>query len=604
MYRFRAFAVALVLVAAAGPAKPEVPPLPSVLQVLGTVSNAAKPVGNALVIALNLNSFDAIQTFSANDGTFVLPPLPAAVYKIIAVKSGFVPAFAMILPTQKDQRIVLRLTHEKLVAKGKDPNQEIWELRGSLPPDVLHELDSVLSEPVQMASAAGALPLGPVIDRAPRFKGEMMSLTGVADTTANPAISQTALGMESRFGDTWEIGFRGNLHRIDDPTDDHTYGEPLAESRIAQLEVRSSPTNAYRVATTNSSWRYTPQAVQGDTADIHAHNFEWEHGDARVQVRYLAQQNLFLATPGSEMVEIAGNTTVLQTAHSDVGVFIRVAQENVRNSASEIVRTADLTANASLEVVPSLVVHYGMASRLGIAGTSFAPRTGAEWKLAPDFALVVSGQYKLSDPTRRNSEVLPALVVWSDESRVLPRYSYSFGFISGDEKRDRFSAVATVTAIDAPMRLVFSDGFEQFWDGLSVDAGDLRRDLRVAYRRQLGNKIAVDLASSAGTASQTRLDLPAIEKTYISGDVASTFQPTGTTLVISYRHMRQPQPAGPEYSSDRVNVRFAQALHLPLDLKLLLGFEIAHAQNSPFLLDSFETDGATRRYIGGLAVNF
>jgi hypothetical protein len=604
MHRVRLIAVALTLIAVANPAKPEVPPLPTVLQVLGNVTNAARPVGNALVIALNLNSLDAIQTFSANDGSFTLPNLPAAVYKIIAIKAGFVPAFAMVLPTQKDQRIALRLANQKVAAKEKDPNQQIWELRGSLPPDVLHELDNVLAEPVQMASAAGPeMPLT-AIDKTPRFKGEMMSLTGVADATANPASSQTALGMESRLGDGWEIGFHGNLHRIDDPSSDHTFGDALAESRVAQLEVRSSPTNAYRVATTNTSWRYAPSALAGDDsqAGIHAHNFEWEHGDARVQVRYLQQQNLFVATPGSELVEIAGNTTVLQTAHSDIGVFIRVAQESVRNSTSEIVRTADLTANASLEIVPSFIVRYGMSSRIGIAGTSWAPRAGTEVKLGPDVALIFSGQYKVADPTRRE-EVLPALVVWSDESRVLPRYAYSFGFVSGDEKRDRFSAIATVTAIDAPMRLVFSDGFEQFWDGLYVEAGDVRRDLRVSYRKQLG-KLAIDLASSAGQASHTRLDLPDAEKTYISGDVASTYQPTGTTLAVSYRHMRQPQPVGIDYSSDRVNVRIAQALHLPLDLKLLLGFEIAHAQNSPFLLDSFETDGATRRYIGGLAVNF
>jgi len=41
------------------------------------------------------------------------------------------------------------------------------------PPDVLHEMDNVLSEPVSMASAA---PLGPAFDKAPRFRGEMMSL--------------------------------------------------------------------------------------------------------------------------------------------------------------------------------------------------------------------------------------------------------------------------------------------------------------------------------------------------------------------------------------------------------------------------------------------
>src|SRR5258706_7295565 len=129
MHRVRLFAVALTLIAVANPAKPEVPPLPTVLQVLGNVTNAARPVGNALVIALNLNSFDAVQTFSANDGSFTLPNLPAAVYKIIAIKSGFVPAFAMILPTQKDQRIKLRLANQKVAANDKEPNQEIWALR-------------------------------------------------------------------------------------------------------------------------------------------------------------------------------------------------------------------------------------------------------------------------------------------------------------------------------------------------------------------------------------------------------------------------------------------------------------------------------------------
>jgi hypothetical protein len=604
MHRLGTVVFSTAILAMAGGARAEGPlpavgPLPTVLQVLGSVTNATKPVGNALVIALNLNSLDAIQTFSAVDGSFVLAPLPAAVYKIIAVKAGFAPAIAMIVPTKRDQRVALRLDTEKRARN--DANQQIWELRGSLPADVLRELDNVMSTP--MASASSALTPPPLA--APRFRGEMMSLTGVTDATANPAISQTALGMESRLGDTWQIGFHGNLHRIDDPTDDHSYGEPLAQSRVAQLEVRSSPTNAYRVATTNSSWRYAPGTggSQQEQADIRAHNFEWEHGDARVQVRYLAQQNLFVATPGSELVEIAGNTTLLQTAHSDIGVYVRVSQESVRNTANDTIRTADVTANASMEVVPSLVVHYGMASRMGLAGTALSPRTGAELKIGKDVSFIVSGQYKMVDDPRRTT-VLPALVVWSDESRVLPRYSYSFGFVSGDEKRDRFSAIATVTAVDAPMRLVFTDGFEQFWDGLFVDAGDLRRDLRVTWRKDLGHSLSIDLESSAGMARPTAVSLPLGDKTYFTGDVASTYGPTGTTLAVSYRHMRQPQIANAEYSSDRVNIRVAQALHLPFDLKLLLGYEVAHAQNSPFLLDAVDTAGSAKRYVGGLAVNF
>ena len=53
-----------------------------------------------------------------------------------------------------------------------------------------------------------------------------------------------------------------------------------------------------------------------------------------------------------------------------------------------------------------------------------------------------------------------------------------------------------------------------------------------------------------------------------------------------------------------MNVRVAQGLHLPLDLKVLLGVEVVRAANSPFLLDTVDPDGVTRKYIGGLAVNF
>ena len=47
------------------------------------------------------------------DGTFTLPPLPAGIYKIIAVKQGFLPAIATIVPTNASTRVNLALTNEK-----------------------------------------------------------------------------------------------------------------------------------------------------------------------------------------------------------------------------------------------------------------------------------------------------------------------------------------------------------------------------------------------------------------------------------------------------------------------------------------------------------
>lgn len=589
MRRLRAFAFASAILATAGTARPDA--LPTFLNILGSVTNAARPVANALVIALNLNNLEASQTFSRADGSFTLPLLPAGVYKIIAVKQGFSPATTTVIPVRQDHRVALRLENEKRARR--DANQEIWEIRGSLPPDILREMDDVMSAPVALAATSYEIP---------RLKGEMMSMTGVAADPSNPAFAQTALGVQSRLTDTWQIGFHGNIHRIDDPSDDSRFGTPIAESSAMQMELRSSPTEAVRVGSTKAWWRYRNEDQQ--QADIRSHNIEWEHGDARLQVRYLAQQNLFLANPGSDLIEIAGNTTLMQTQHSDFGIALRVTQESMHNTANATFRTADLTASSNLEIVPSFSIRYGMSSRLGLYGTEWAPRTGAEWKLTKDTALVASGLYKVYDQERPN--MMPSIVAWSDDSRVLPRYAYSFGIVSGREARDRFSAIVTVSAADSPQRVIFTDGSEQFWDGLYVDSGDVRRDLRVAYRKEVGRYLLVDVGSTAGVAKPSRGVILGGEKVYLTGDVASTFHPTGTTLAVSYRQLHQPQqgPVAPEYRSERVNVRLAQALHLPLDLKLLLGMEVARASNSPLLLETLDSDGVTRKYIGGLAVNF
>lgn len=605
MRRLRAIAIAsAAIVIFAVPAHSEVP-LPAVLQVLGNVTTSARPVGNALVIALNLNNLESIQTFSGSDGSFTLPHLPAGVYRVIAMKYGFAPAIETIVPTKKDHHLKLKLEADK---QSRGTNQEMWEIRGSLPPDVLRQIDMVMTPPPD--------PIGPIAAVAydmPRFKGEMVSMTGMSAGTASPsgpAFAQTALGLQSRLGENWQIGFRGNLHRVEDPTDDESFGSPVAASSAATIELRSSPTDSYRLASTRSWWRFRDELpAEAQQADIRSHDFEWAHGGSRVQVRYLAQQNLFVATPGSDLIEIAGDTTVLQTPRNDLGVSLRVTQESLRTSAgavaAPILRTADLTANAKFEVAPSFTVDYGMSSRVGLYGTEWAPRSGVELKLGKETSLIVSGMYKVIESEHQNT--LPSVIVWSDDSRLLPRYAYSVGIISGGNTGEHVSLTGSVSATDTPLRIVFTDGLEHFWDGLYIDAGDVRKDLRFAFRKELGSRFLLDVSSMAGIAAPAHPGVTpgGTEKLYLAGDVESTFSPTRTTLAVSYRQINQPQPNGGDaYKTHRVDLRLAQSLHLPLDLKVLLGIELARSENSRILLDALDADGVTRRYMGGLAVNF
>ena len=280
-----------------------------------------------------------------------------------------------------------------------------------------------------------------------------------------------------------------------------------------------------------------------------------------------------------------------------------MTQESVHNNAALTLRTADVTANASFNVVPAFILHYGVSSRIGMEGGEVAPRAGVEWKIGKKHAFIVTAMHKVADHERDANE-LPSVVIWSEDGRLLPRYSYSFGYVAGEESSSRFSAIATVTAIESPVRVVFNDtSDQQFWYGLDLDSGDVRRDIRIAYRKDIGRWMAVDVSTSAGTAIPTRLAVAGTNaKSYMSGDLQSIFFPTGTSLAISYLEIEQPQPSHANYRSERVNVRMAQSLHLPVDLKVLLGLELAHAENSPFLLDTFEP--ASKKYIGGLAVNF
>lgn len=595
MRRFRAVAITVAMIVVAVPARSQAP-LPAVLEVLGTVSNAARPVANALIIAFNLQDFQSTQTYTANDGSFSLPQLRSGIYKIIAVKQGFQPAITTVTPARASHRVALRLDAEKKAKRSA--SQEIWELRGSLPPDVLRDIDAVL-EPAEMVSYA-----------IPRFRGEMLSVTGVTNQPSNPAYAQTAIGVQGRVGESWQIGVRGNMQRFEDPTDDVRFGNALAESSVMSMELRGSGDQSYRIASTKSSWAYMDPDSEGGEADVRAHNFEYRNGPAKVQVRYFQQSNLFrgvaLEENRSNLLEVAGAVPVVQTRRNDLGVALRVKQESFSGQAA-LFRTADLAANGTVSLVPSLMLHYGVDSRIRMEGQEWAPRTGAEWKLTENTSLVGSAMVKVLDRDTQTSLVaLPSIVYFSEDGRALPRYTYTFGIVTGEDEDNRFSAIATVTGVDEALRMIFADEQNQFWDGLELEAGDVRRDLRLAYRKQFGNVVAIDVATTAGTASGHRDAVqPRREKVYITSDLQSTFTPTRTTLAVSYRDIQQPLEQGDgEYRSERIHLRMAQSLYLPIDIKLLLGLELARSENSPYLVDTLTPEGRSKKYIGGLAVNF
>lgn len=578
----RVFALAVLTFGIASQASPQVE-LSGVIEVLGRVTAATRPVENAMIIALNLANYTATQTVTNARGEFKLPPLRSGIYRIVAVKRGFAPSAATVLPGQRAQNVKIELQSETVTKPSA--SDEVWAIRSALPSDVLRELKFVDSEKIA--------------DTAPqRFSAEMASMTGVSESASEPVVARTSVGVKGDLGRGWLLDFQGRLEQVGDPIAITT---TEGESASVNMALQSSSRESYRLSSTRSTWRPQQFRSLDDTTDLETHNFLWQHEDARIGVHYVGQQNLYETGDSSELFEVSGGKTFFRTENGQLGVAVRVAQENraAVDGVPMFYRAADVVTDGQYRPAKAFVIRYGLNARVATHGAEWAPHSAAELKLMKDASLIVSALCKVFSD--RTGSAPPSLVIWNQPGNISPKYSYSVGIITGNSDHGSFKATASVSAFDSSVRFVFDDNFEQFWEGLDVAPGDVRRDVTVAYQKSLWKKkLSVGVETSAGTAvSETRATAP--DRSYVTGSVQSFFKPSGTSLDISYRRVDEKlvDSRFPDYATQRLNIQMGQSLRLPLDLRLLLGLELA-SHEYPLVPEA----DMQKRFLGGVSLAF
>lgn len=577
----RNFALAILAFGIAGQASPQVQ-ISDVIEVLGRVTTATRPVENALVIALNLSNYTSTQTITDPRGEFRLPPLRSGIYRVIAVKRGFAPSAATVLPGRRAQNVTIELQSQSVAA---DSASEIWAIRSSIPSDVLRELNYVDPE-VE-------------IEQSPqRFSAQMASMTGVSDAESDRVVARTSVGVKGDLGRGWLLDFSGRVAQVGDGQLSASAG---GESASVDMAIRSSERESYRLSSTRSSWRTPAFDPIEHATDLETHNFLWQREDATVGVHYLGQQNLYRMGESSELFEVSGEKTFFRTSSGQMGVAVRVAQEN-RAAGSDtpmFYRAADVVTDGQFRPASAFVIRYGVNARFATHGAEWAPHSTAEFKVMKDASLIVSALRKVF--SERTGSAPPTLVIWNQTGNVSPKYSYSIGILTGNPEHGSFNAMASVSAFDSSVRFVFDDRFEEFWEGLDVEPGDIRRDLSLAYQKSLwSKKLSVGVETSVGTAV-SESDTGAPVRSYLAGTVQSFFKPSGTSLDISYRRVegKIAEARVPDYATRRLNIQMGQSLHLPLDLRVLLGLELAtHAY--PLAPDA----EMQKRFLGGVSLAF
>lgn len=548
------------------------------MTVLGSVLGSSDPVEQAVVVALNLTSYDILQTTTDRKGTFSLPALPRGIYRIVAVKRGFAPAIATVVPNRATQSVLLKLKPEAMLSE--EEKREIWAIRRAIPSDILRELEI---DEEQSAEADD------------RFSGRMMSMAGLEESESGLKYARTAVGLTSHFND-WTVNIDGQLRTVDESS----FGVSVAEATGVSMTLHSASDQAYRIQTSRGRWLEPGDGGSTEVA-FEAHRIAWSGSGGHVEVRYMNQDNLFHDVSGTERIELVGEKKVWDSDRSTVDVELKVGQFNEVADGTTALRTAEVSADASHRFGDNVTIGYGIGSRYSDLGSEWVPRTSAEVKLGSNHSLVVSGLYKVY---RDDQEVLrlPAMIFINEPDSIYPRYRYSLGLASGDSEGSRVSAVASVAEIDSLVRILFDDRFDQFWDGLYLDEGDVHHDLTLRWNATIARRLAIHFSSSAGWADPR--DDGNERKTYLTGTFQSLYRPSGTSFDIAYRYIEQPLLEGRMSETERLALRMGQDLRLPLDVQVLFGVDVAR-DDSPFVVRSgAEGDTLQTRLVGGLSVAF
>ena len=554
---------------------------PTNMSVVGSVLEATAPVDQAVVLALNLTSYDILQTRTDRRGNFSIDSLPAGIYRIIAVKRGLAPAIATIVPNRATHSLLLKMKPEALLSARE--KEEIWAIRRSIPPDILRELEIEGDAPLEQD----------------RFSGSVMSLTGLEQGESGLQYARSSLGLTSRF-DEWTVSLAGQMRSFDQSE----YGASVAEASGISMTVHSSDDQSYRITTNRGRWLESTSSG-GSPAEVafEAHTIEWKRPDSHVEIRYVNQDNLFLGVDDSERIELTGARNVYDSGRSSIDVELRLGQfsETLTDAGIEVMRTAEISADASHEIGEVLEIGYGIGSRYSDLGSEWVPRSRAEIKLGQGHSLVVSGLYKVYQDQQEVFR-LPALLFVNEPESIYPRYRYSIGLVTDGSESSRMSAVASVAEVDSLVRILFDDRFDQFWDGLYLDEGDVHHDVTLRWSGTITRRVAFKFSSSAGWAdprSET-----GEKKVYLTGTLQSLYRPSGTSLDIAYRYIEQPWLDGSLSETERLAFRMGQNLRLPLNLQLLLGFDVGRDDNPLVHQNEIDADLLQTRLVGGLSVAF
>lgn len=540
------WALAIVALVAAAPAAAAVP------GVAGRVLQEDDPVSEAVVYAYRVVEHTFSKATTNGAGEFLFESLPAGLYKIVALKSGMLPAVLVLARRAVDEAQYVQVE----LTAGGGTESDFWALRSEVTSDVLRELTPVtlllspvsLREPSTMigqviadaglqqigvglvAQSAGAqLDLRSVAGRL-RFgmQGTFRNLAVAGDEAAGGSPLDSATGKEASFRLNLSgqgpglLAVSGQTRRLDSGGID-----PLGDLDFARYQVR-----------------YERALGEDSSADFNAYYVD-ESGtvaDGSVLPLELPEASRVWSFQGGYGWSV-GDASRLST-----GMRYRETLRETNLPGQELTadRFLDLWSRGESDLTSTVVLHYGLFSTMHDGSVSLLPQGELVLHLTPlwQASLSTSRRMLIGDQDPLSSDFAAYVFDGSLSCENAETTCYQAQLARGEGTDQQFRVQGSLRQFDRTVRVLLREEAFAGGDGIFFVPGDQLPEVHASLRRRIGRSVVTDWSSSYGSGGGGRYRAAnrrfySNEVAYLSTALNTRFEPTSTGVYVAFHRSEQ-----------------------------------------------------------------
>jgi hypothetical protein len=592
--------------------------------VAGRVSGGTAPLAKAAVYAYQLGDLKLWRGVTDEHGRFLFEQLPAGLYKIIAAKTGFLPAIVKLTRSSagKRQWIDVQLVEER---PGAAATAGFWSVREQVPTDILREIGLIGEAALAVAAPPPALQvqtrlqaLTGVDGRLPDGGGQLTG--GRVDLSGE--IRDLRLDLEGDFSELQPVDFGGALN---------------GSTQQVTFNVEGRGSSSVQVSTTSNRLDMGGRAL--DVIDLESHRVSWSQplGEGRsttLEAQYTAESNFYgfgiwapLGIPtASRSWRLQGSyaAPLTERISLETGFRYHERQGEYANEQGLILprEQIDLFGRGGLQVSPGVLLEYGLYSTLRDGSIWLTPRGGIVLQLGPAWQAGSSISSRIRTDVETDYGMVdfaPAYFGDSAHCEQGEELCYRV-FVARQNDGGKLSLGATHRQFAETLRLYFDRDFYNFFESIYLVDGDALPELTFEMERRLAPGILARLESNlaaggGGVLLNTHQVPHENEVRYLVTSIDTQFERTSTGLFLSFHHLAQNlspmdatrRPTQDDRALERLQVMVTQDLNIleamASDLALQLNMEFSRG-SLPSGRQYDDPEQLRRRVTGGLAVKF